>query len=185
MLGSGGCIPAEKDFLKAIRYETEQHNICLIFDEVMTSRNSSGGLQKILEIQPDLTTLGKYLGGGASFGAFGGKSELMNLWDPTKPNFLAHAGTFNNNTGNNWYWMKEILINLFKHTKIKLSFNNLSKYVDYYDKNLFYIEPEKVLSFSKKYLGKFVNLNHSYQLKKNVIPYEFTTSIYKRNAKKN
>ena len=98
MLGSGGCIPAEKDFLKAIRYETEQHNICLIFDEVMTSRNSSGGLQKILEIQPDLTTLGKYLGGGASFGAFGGKSEIMNLWDPTKPNFLAHAGTFNNNT---------------------------------------------------------------------------------------
>ena len=54
MLGSGGCIPAEKDFLKAIRYETKQHNICLIFDEVITSRNSSGGLQKILEIQPDL-----------------------------------------------------------------------------------------------------------------------------------
>ena len=108
------------------------------------------------------------------------KHNLLDKYD-----YVIINGTFNNNTGNNWYWMKEILINLFKHTKIKLSFNNLSKYVDYYDKNLFYIEPEKVLSFSKKYLGKFVNLNHSYQLKKNVIPYEFTTSIYKRNAKKN
>ncbi len=98
MLGSGGCIPAKKDFLLAIREETERHNVCLIFDEVMTSRNSSGGLQKLLGIQPDLTTLGKYLGGGASFGAFGGKSEIMDLWDPTKPNFLSHAGTFNNNT---------------------------------------------------------------------------------------
>ena len=98
MLGSGGCIPAKKDFLLAIREETEKFNICLIFDEVMTSRNSSGGLQKLLGIQPDLTTLGKYLGGGASFGAFGGKLEIMDLWDPTKPNFLAHAGTFNNNT---------------------------------------------------------------------------------------
>ena len=52
-----------------------------------------------------------------------------------KYDYVIINGTFNNNTGNNWYWMKEILINLFKHTKIKLSFNNLSKYVDYYDKN--------------------------------------------------
>ncbi len=98
MLGSGGCIPAQKEFLLTLRSETEKSNICLIFDEAMTSRSSSGGLQKILDIQPDLTTLGKYLGGGASFGAFGGKSEIMDLWDPTKPNYLSHAGTFNNNT---------------------------------------------------------------------------------------
>ena len=98
MLGSGGCIPGKKEFLHSLRKETKKYNICLIFDEVMTSRNSIGGLQKILGIKPDLTTLGKYLGGGVSFGAFGGNSKVMSIWDPTKQNFLAHAGTFNNNT---------------------------------------------------------------------------------------
>ena len=98
MLGSGGCIPANKNFLLAIRNETSRNNICLIFDEVMTSRSSIGGLQKLLDIYPDITTLGKYLGGGASFGAFGGRDEIMALWDPTHVNSLSHAGTFNNNT---------------------------------------------------------------------------------------
>ena len=64
----------------------------------MTSRSSIGGLQKLLDIYPDITTLGKYLGGGASFGAFGGRDEIMALWDPTHVNSLSHAGTFNNNT---------------------------------------------------------------------------------------
>lgn len=98
MLGSGGCIPARKEFLQAIRNETNTNGICLIFDEVMTSRSSIGGLQGKLDIYPDITTLGKYLGGGASFGAFGGSNEIMDLWDPTHPDGLAHAGTFNNNT---------------------------------------------------------------------------------------
>ena len=63
----------------------------------MTSRVSPGGLQGLLGIKPDMTTLGKYLGGGASFGAFGGKRELMERFDPNRPDALAHAGTFNNN----------------------------------------------------------------------------------------
>jgi glutamate-1-semialdehyde 2,1-aminomutase len=80
-----------------LREETWSHGITLIFDEVMTSRLSPGGLQAKLGVIPDMTTLGKYIGGGMSFGAFGGKREIMELFDPTKPDSLPHAGTFNNN----------------------------------------------------------------------------------------
>ncbi|HKN09990.1 MAG TPA: aminotransferase class III-fold pyridoxal phosphate-dependent enzyme [Pseudomonadota bacterium] len=69
----------------------------LIFDEVMTSRLSPGGLQGALGITPDLTTLGKYLGGGASFGAFGGRRSIMERFDLTRAKSFAVAGTFNNN----------------------------------------------------------------------------------------
>ena len=63
----------------------------------MTSRLAPGGLQGVHGIRPDLTTFGKYLGGGFSFGAFGGRAEIMALFDGHKPGTLAHAGTFNNN----------------------------------------------------------------------------------------
>ena len=69
----------------------------LIFDEVMTSRLAAGGLQQALGITADLTTLGKYLGGGLSFGAFGGRPDIMGQFDPRRPGALPHAGTFNNN----------------------------------------------------------------------------------------
>jgi glutamate-1-semialdehyde 2,1-aminomutase len=98
MLGGGGCIPAEPAFLAALREETVNRGIVLIFDEVMTSRLHPGGLSAEFGIEPDLKTLGKYVGGGMSFGAFGGKREIMEQFDPSKPNALPHAGTFNNNT---------------------------------------------------------------------------------------
>jgi glutamate-1-semialdehyde 2,1-aminomutase len=63
----------------------------------MTSRLSPGGLQAIHGVQPDLTTLGKYIGGGMSFGAFGGRRDLMAIYDPTAAGAMPHAGTFNNN----------------------------------------------------------------------------------------
>ncbi|MDE2197441.1 MAG: aminotransferase class III-fold pyridoxal phosphate-dependent enzyme [Rhodospirillales bacterium] len=97
MLGGGGCIPARPDFLALLRAETARHGIVLIFDEVMTSRLAPGGLQSILGVTPDLTTLGKYVGGGMSFGAFGGRPDLMARFDPSQPGALPHAGTFNNN----------------------------------------------------------------------------------------
>ncbi|MCW3476665.1 aspartate aminotransferase family protein [Limobrevibacterium gyesilva] len=97
MLGGGGCISAELPFLQMLRDTTAKHGIVLIFDEVMTSRLSPGGLQAVLGITPDLTTLGKYIGGGMSFGAFGGRADLMARFDPRSPNALPHAGTFNNN----------------------------------------------------------------------------------------
>jgi glutamate-1-semialdehyde 2,1-aminomutase len=97
MLGSGGCIPAEVSFLETLREETRQCGAFLVFDEVMTSRLSPGGLQGVYGVFPDLTTLGKYLGGGMSFGAFGGSREIMSRFDPRSLNSFPHAGTFNNN----------------------------------------------------------------------------------------
>jgi glutamate-1-semialdehyde 2,1-aminomutase len=96
MLGAGGCVPASQEFLEMLRTETAASAALLIFDEVMTSRLSPGGLQSVVGISPDLTTLGKYLGGGLSFGAFGGSADLMAAFDPTRPGALFHAGTFNN-----------------------------------------------------------------------------------------
>lgn len=97
MQGSGGCIPANRTFLQGLRDAADQTGAVLIFDEVMTSRLSPGGLQAALNIVPDMTTFGKYLGGGLTFGAFGGKAEIMAQFDPRRPGALAHAGTFNNN----------------------------------------------------------------------------------------
>ncbi|MBT3788952.1 MAG: aspartate aminotransferase family protein [Alphaproteobacteria bacterium] len=97
MLGSGGCIPADVDFLKLLQSEAKACGALFILDEVMTSRLSPGGLQQKLGLDPDLTTLGKYLGGGMSFGAFGGRAEIMDRFDPGQANAWMHAGTFNNN----------------------------------------------------------------------------------------
>ncbi|MGD9703317.1 MAG: aspartate aminotransferase family protein [Acidimicrobiia bacterium] len=97
MMGSGGCIPAAAEFLAALRAATAKRDVLLVFDEVMTSRVAPGGAQELLGVLPDLTTLGKYVGGGMSFGAFGGTAALMDQFDPTLPGALGHAGTFNNN----------------------------------------------------------------------------------------
>lgn len=97
MMGSGGCIPASREFLAMLREEATAHGIVLTFDEVMTSRHSAGGLQKLHGITPDLTTLGKYIAGGMSFGAFGGRRDIMSMYDPANPKALPHGGTFNNN----------------------------------------------------------------------------------------
>jgi len=97
MLGAGGCIPATDEFLQVLRDETLKTKSHLILDEVMTSRLAYNGLQSAYQISPDLMTVGKYLGGGMSFGAFGGAKDLMAWFDPRTPGSLAHAGTFNNN----------------------------------------------------------------------------------------
>jgi len=96
MQGSGGVIPGDPRFLRTLREATEANGVLLVFDEVMTSRLARGGLQEVLGIRPDLTTLGKYVGGGLAFGAFGGRTDLMARFDPSRPDALAHAGTFNN-----------------------------------------------------------------------------------------
>jgi glutamate-1-semialdehyde 2,1-aminomutase len=98
MLGAGGSIGATPEFLEMLRAECTRHGIVFILDEVMTSRLSPGGLAEAWGLSPDLKTLGKYVGGGMSFGAFGGKAEIMDMFDPARPQALYHAGTFNNNT---------------------------------------------------------------------------------------
>lgn len=97
MLGSAGCIPGEPGFLAGLREVTREVGALLVLDEVMTSRHGRAGLGRQLGLEPDLTTLGKYIGGGSSFGAFGGRVEVMDLFDPMRPGALPHAGTFNNN----------------------------------------------------------------------------------------
>ena len=97
VLGSGGVIPATREFLHALREETQAHGVLLILDEVMTSRLSPRGAAPLFDVAPDLLTVGKYLGGGLSFGAFGGRADLMARFDPSQPGALPHAGTFNNN----------------------------------------------------------------------------------------
>ncbi len=96
MMG-GGCLPADRDFLFALRQACSEHNVVLIFDEVMTSRLSTGGYQAMVGVTPDMTTLGKYLGGGMSFGAFGGRMDLKARFAPHRADYFPQAGTFNNN----------------------------------------------------------------------------------------
>ncbi len=97
MQGSAGGIAGRPEFLAGLRHLANAHGAVLIFDEVMTSRLAPGGLQSAVEVIPDLTTLGKYLAGGMSFGAFGGGASIMAAFDPSAGGDLAHAGTFNNN----------------------------------------------------------------------------------------
>lgn len=97
MTGSGGCIPATPEFLAMLRDVTQELGIILIFDEVMTSRLGPAGYQGVCGVTPDMMTMGKYLGGGLTFGAFGGREDIMAHFDPARPGHLSHAGTFNNN----------------------------------------------------------------------------------------
>ena len=97
MQGASGAIPGEADFLRALREACTAHGVMLIFDEVMTSRVAPDGRQGQLGITPDMTTLGKYIGGGISCGAFGGPAAIMERYDPSKPGAFVHHGTFNNN----------------------------------------------------------------------------------------
>ncbi len=94
--GAAGVIAGDPGFLRALREATVRHGVLLVFDEVMTGRFSRGGMQKLLGIEPDLTTLAKFVGGGLSFGAFGGRTDLMSRFDPSRPDALQHGGTFNN-----------------------------------------------------------------------------------------
>ncbi len=96
-VGAGGGMPGSQEFLTALRETTQETGALLIFDEVMSSRHTRGGMQGLTGIMPDLTTFGKYLGGGLTFGAFGGRADIMDRFDPEHPNAWGHAGTFNNN----------------------------------------------------------------------------------------
>ncbi len=96
MMSNGGCLPATRSFLMALRDLCDRHGAVLIFDEVVTARMGSGGMQGRLGITPDLTTLGKFIGGGFPLAAFGGRSALMDLLSPSHAARLSHAGTFNN-----------------------------------------------------------------------------------------
>ena len=94
--GNMGFIPGEKSFLRLLRKKTKENNSLLIFDEVMTGfRVSLGGAQEIYGIKPDITTLGKVIGGGLPVGAFGGRKDIMDYLAPNGP--VYQAGTLSGN----------------------------------------------------------------------------------------
>ncbi|MEL6373654.1 MAG: aminotransferase class III-fold pyridoxal phosphate-dependent enzyme [Pseudomonadota bacterium] len=118
MLGSTGCIPAQPGFLAALREGASAIGAKLIFDEVMTSRFAAHGSAvdvgsavgagddtpsealgggALAGVAPDMMTLGKWVGGGMSFGAYGGAADVMAIYDPSREGAMPHAGTFNNN----------------------------------------------------------------------------------------
>ena len=98
VLGSCGYVPATRTFLQGLRALTTRLGILLIFDEVQTFRLSAGGAQALLGIMPDLTVLGKIIGGGLPVGGVGGRSDVMAAFDaPTGTPKIPHAGTFNGN----------------------------------------------------------------------------------------
>lgn len=96
ILGAGGMIPAEQEYLDTARDVTEDWDALLIFDEVMSSRLATGGAQQRYGVEPDLTALGKYIGGGLPVGAVGGREDVMEVFDPTTGE-VKHSGTFNGN----------------------------------------------------------------------------------------
>jgi len=96
VVGNMGCVPANGGYLATLRTITQRENTVLIFDEVMTGfRVAYGGAQELYGIQPDLTTFGKIIGGGLPVGAYGGRSEIMDLVAPLGP--MYQAGTLSGN----------------------------------------------------------------------------------------
>ncbi|AIZ79937.1 glutamate-1-semialdehyde 2,1-aminomutase [Actinobacillus equuli] len=94
--GNMNCIPPKNDFLKGLRALCDQYGAVFIIDEVMTGfRVALGGAQAYYDVKPDLTTLGKIIGGGMPVGAFGGKKEIMEYIAPTGP--VYQAGTLSGN----------------------------------------------------------------------------------------
>jgi glutamate-1-semialdehyde 2,1-aminomutase len=96
VVGNMGCVPPETGFLEAVRQATTKAGALLIFDEVMTGfRVARGGAQELYNVKPDITTLGKIIGGGLPVGAYGGSRELMNHIAPAGP--IYQAGTLSGN----------------------------------------------------------------------------------------
>ena len=96
VVGNMGCVPPARGYLEALRAVTQRDRALLIFDEVMTGfRLAFGGAQELYAITPDLTTMGKIIGGGLPVGAYGGPSEIMDLVAPLGP--MYQAGTLSGN----------------------------------------------------------------------------------------
>jgi glutamate-1-semialdehyde 2,1-aminomutase len=96
VVGNIGCVLPGRGFLETLRKETEKHGILLIFDEVMTGfRVALGGAQAYFGIVPDLTCLGKVIGGGLPVGAYGGRKDIMSAISPEGP--VYQAGTLSGN----------------------------------------------------------------------------------------
>ncbi len=97
VVSSFGYLPGDVGFLRGLRDLTTELGIVLIYDEVQSFRIAQGGAQETLGVIPDMTSFGKIIGGGTPVGAFGGRADIMELFDPTSGAAIPHAGTFNAN----------------------------------------------------------------------------------------
>src|SRR6266446_8048160 len=97
IIGAGGVIAATTEYLQRLRSVTKELAILLIFDEVISFRVGPGGAQQLYDVTPDLTTLGKIIGGGLPVAAFGGRADVMELLDPRRNPNIAQGGTYNGN----------------------------------------------------------------------------------------
>jgi glutamate-1-semialdehyde 2,1-aminomutase len=93
VMGAGGLIPPKDGFLNFLRKVTNENNVLLIMDEVISFRLSTGGAQQIYNVKPDLTTFGKTIGGGLPVGAFGGSADVMAVFSPKQKRPAHHSGT--------------------------------------------------------------------------------------------
>ena len=97
VIGAGGVIAATPEFLRRLRAITHELGMLLIFDEVISLRVAPGGAQEMYGVTPDLTTMGKIIGGGLPVAAFGGRADVMEMLDPRREGSIAQGGTYNGN----------------------------------------------------------------------------------------
>jgi len=97
ILGSGGGVAPLEGYLQGLRQLADRYGVLLIFDEIISFRVHEGGWQGLAGVRPDLTTLGKIIGGGFPVGAFGGRKDIMELFNPTRADAVTHSGTFSGN----------------------------------------------------------------------------------------
>ena len=97
IMGAGGLIPPEDDYLKFLRKVTTENDVLLIVDEVISFRLATGGAQQIYDVTPDLTVFGKTIGGGLPVGGFGGREDVMAVFSPKRERPAHHTGTFSGN----------------------------------------------------------------------------------------
>jgi len=97
VLTIAGGIKPENGYLSGLRELADTHDALLVFDEVITFRAGMGGVQTVEDVRPDLTALGKIIGGGLPVGAFGGREDIMRMFDPTHQDAITHSGTFSGN----------------------------------------------------------------------------------------
>lgn len=97
VIGAGGVIAADREYLERLRAVTRELGMLLIFDEVISLRVGVGGVQALSGVTPDLTTMGKIIGGGLPVAAFGGREDVMGMLDPRSASGIAQGGTYNGN----------------------------------------------------------------------------------------
>jgi len=152
--GNMGCIPPKEGFLEALRQICNEHNIVLIFDEVMTGfRMARGGVQELLNVKADIVTFGKVIGGGLPVGAFAARAEIMNYLAPLGP--VYQAGTLSGNP----LAMAAGLAMLTALEQDKSVFQRLSEKTIYLEKGIEKALSENGISFTINRLGSMISVH--------------------------